>query len=526
MMIMSNQSDDIHDRIRAYHEAELDIPARTKITQKALDSLQIGERLSEGDGFYAERLRHKIAFRLQKRIRGSGKAAKSFLLGYYPDTSIKEAREKAAEYRKESDAGNNPRKTLEEAREAEQAEEVLDLITLEDVFNWWHVDMQSTKSQPIKDSTVKYYRYLVNGVSPKWWKRSVRSITEEVVKDHYTSYCKMKDYERQAQQWINTLRPLWKEVILGYKKDGQKLITENPFLAIRVPTQSKKREGHLRAKELHGIFEDYLSETGYRLQGKNYPFAFDLSIEAQHNVLTLLAYTGLRVSEILAIKEKDYIKTGELLRGEPLEKPLLRVFIKKTGKEEPQLKYIPVTPLIEKVLERQALVRELFFDSKPEHIKRGKEIRNYKKEWETDYMFFSHDKKGSVLDRKLKTCTEMWRQWVGQPEVWKIAKEENRSIDKNDKFSAHWLRHSFTTVAKDLGYNPDVDVAKAVGKAVRGQTSQSGYSHDDAVDDAEDSRAMYERVQAYITTEAFQKRDIRRYFKAHKTEDIDLTDPT
>ena len=61
---------------------------------------------------------------------------------------------------------------------------------------------------------------------------------------------------------------------------------------------------------------------------------------------------------------------------------------------------------------------------------------------------------------------------------------------------------------------------------MKGETSQSGYSQDDAVDDAEDSRVMYGRVQAYITKKAFQTRNIRRYFKANKSEDIDLTDPT
>ena len=134
---------------------------------------------------------------------------------------------------------------------------------------------------------------------------------------------------------------------------------------------------------------------------------------------------------------------------------------------------------------------------------------------------------GGIFDYDVKRerLTEVELE-LGEPEVWKIAKEENRSIDKNDKFSPHWLRHSFTTIAKDLGFDPDKDVAKAVGKKVKGETSQSGYSQDDAVDDAEDSRVMYGRVQAYITTEAFQTRNIRRYFKANKSEDIDLTDPT
>ena len=50
-------------------------------------------------------------------------------------------------------------------------------------------------------------------------------------------------------------------------------------------------------------------------------------------------------------------------------------------------------------------------------------------------------------------------------------------------------------IAVQLGFSADIDVGHAVGKKVKGETSQSGYSQDAAVDKAEDSRAMYERVQ-------------------------------
>ena len=46
-----------------------------------------------------------------------------------------------------------------------------------------------------------------------------------------------------------------------------------------------------------------------------------------------------------------------------------------------------------------------------------------------------------------------------------------------------------------------------------------------AVDKAEDSRAMYERIQAYKTTQVFHGREIRKYFKANKSKVINLTDP-
>ena len=76
---------------------------------------------------------------------------------------------------------------------------------------------------------------------------------------------------------------------------------------------------------------------------------------------------------------------------------------------------------------------------------------------------------------------------------WKKKVEKE---SKNYKFTAYWLRHSFATIAVQLGFSADIDVGRAVGKKVKGETSQSGYSHDAAVDKTEDSRAMYERVQA------------------------------
>ena len=110
----------------------------------------------------------------------------------------------------------------------------------------------------------------------------------------------------------------------------------------------------------------------------------------------------------------------------------------------------------------------------------------------------------------------MWRSWIGEPQIWKTGEEEGGKRDKNDQFSAHSLRHSFTTIAVQLGFSADIDVARAVGKKVKGEISQSSYSHDDAVDKAEDSRAMYGRIQAYKTTQVFHGREIRRYFKENK----------
>ena len=119
----------------------------------------------------------------------------------------------------------------------------------------------------------------------------------------------------------------------------------------------------------------------------------------------------------------------------------------------------------------------------------------------------------------------MWRSWIGEPQIRKMVEEEGGERDKNDQFSAHSLRHSFTTIAVQLGFSADIDVARAVGKKVKGEISQSSYSHDDAVDKAEDSRAMYGRIQAYKATQVFHGREIRRYFKANKSKVIDLTDP-
>ena len=500
---------------------------RGRITAKGLATFTPEDgKWSEGSGFYVECLgKGRKAFRLQKRIRGAGTSSKSFQLGYWPDMTIQEAREKASDYRKECDAGNDPRKTIEQRRKAQRADGALDLITVEDIFNWWYVERNSTKQKPTKQSTVQNYRYVINGVSKSWWHKPVRSIDEGLVEKHHTQYLKDTGHTEQARLWVNIMRSLFKEVVFAFRKDGQKLIEVNPFLIIRGSTQSKKREGHLRDTEINHIFEQYFKESAYLKQGRNEPFAFPLELEAQHNALTLCAFTGLRVSEVLAIKQKDWIKKGDTVRGERVDRPLLRVFIKKSNVAELVLKYFPVTPLIEKVLEQQALVRERFLDRQGEEVKRGGVIRNYKKEWESDYIFFSHHKKGVRLNRKLEKGVGLWRGWIGEPLVWQWAKEEAKPIDKNKDFSPHWLRHSFTTIAEGLGYDADVDVANLLGKTVKGKTSQSGYSHDDTVEDAEDSRVMLERIQSYMVTEAFQSRESRKAFKQNRAEDIDLTDP-
>ena len=104
----------------------------------------------------------------------------------------------------------------------------------------------------------------------------------------------------------------------------------------------------------------------------------------------------------------------------------------------------------------------------------------------------------------------MWRSWIGEPQIRKMVEEEGGERDKNDQFSAHSLRHSFTIIGVQLGFSADIDVTRAVGKKVKGETSQSSYSHDDAVDKAEDSRAMYGRIQAYKTTQVFHGRESQK----------------
>ena len=174
---------------------------RGRITAKGLATFTPEDgRWHESGGFYVECLgKGRKAFRLQKRVRGAGTNSKSFQLGYWPDMSIQEAREKASDYRKECDAGNDPHRTIEQRRKVQRAEGALNLITVEDIFNWWYVEMNPTKAKPPTESTVQGYRYLINGVSKSWWHKSVRSIDEETVQNHYRKYLTDTGKDRQAQ---------------------------------------------------------------------------------------------------------------------------------------------------------------------------------------------------------------------------------------------------------------------------------------------------------------------------------------
>ena len=481
-------------------------------TSARLENLAVGERITEPLGFQAQKLKSgRIAFRLQKRIKGTGKkAAIYFHLGYFPDTSIQEARALAGSYRKECDSGVDPRKAIEKAQAARRAEDELDTITLRDAFKREYVERKPIKS-------VDYYRHVINGVSPKWWDKPIRSLTGEMVEEHFYSYKRETGKNRQAQQWVNILRSLWRRTS-HWIISGQPVVMTNPFNVIDEPTQAEPRKGRLFPEEVDLVFKTYDYNSQHLLHGTNYSFAYPLGEEAQHNALWLLVFTGLRLREVLGIKWDDYFPRGRRLRGELVEEPLLRTYVQKTGEKAPRLHFIAATPLVEKVLDKQKQIRELFLESQPEKTR---------KDWESDYVFFSHSTMNKTMDG-LDGAVERWRRWIGPPKIWKQLEEESRGgegsvRDKNDEFSPHWLRHTFSTAAGKFGFT-DEQVALAVGKEVKGKTSQKGYMHDDAVDQAELSRPMFIRVQHYLLTEELQTRAMRAKMREDTTGEF--VDPT
>ena len=76
-----------------------------------------------------------------------------------------------------------------------------------------------------------------------------------------------------------------------------------------------------------------------------------------------------------------------------------------------------------------------------------------------------------------------------------------------------------------MGYS-DEAINKANGRSQSRTSSIGTYIHEDAVEIAEDSRELFERLHAYLRTESFQNIAARAYFKKSIGEDIDLSDPT
>ena len=492
-----------------------------KITDARLKDLKVGNRISENGGLSAEKLQKgRCVFRLQKRISRKDEPSRTFRLGYWPDISIQEARERASTYRKLCDDGIDPRASEEKAKEQEKVQDELHKVTLRDAFD--HEYDALLKLDKISQKTRNQYHYVITAVSPDWWDISIRSITEEMVQDQFDNYVEQTGKEPQAKSWKGLLDRLFKACRL-WKIGKEPVLLSNPMdVLAKISTATNERQGFLFSDEITKVIDTYWHHTSQGTYQKNYPFIYPLSEEERHNALFLMVFTGLRKEEILQIRWKDYFPSGALLYDERVERPLLRVYILKGRTKAQRLHFIPVTKTIESIFDRQRLVRSTFLSERRED-RRAK--------WEdNEYVFFSTTDFG----KKIWNCdsaVKRWRKYIGEERIWKKLEDNaapNVKVikDINERFSCHWTRHSFTTICKEhLGYS-DEAINKANGRSQSRTSSIGTYIHEDAVEIAEDSRELFERLHAYLNTESFLNKAVRGYFKKSIGQEVDLSDPT
>ena len=491
-----------------------------KFTDARLKYLKVGNRISEDGGLSAEKLKKgRAVFRLQKRISRKAEPSRTFKLGYWPDMSIREARERASSYRKLCDDGIDPRATEAKAKEQEKVQDEIAKVTLRDAFD--HEYDALLKLGRITQKTRDQYYFVIKAVSPDWWAISIRSITEEMVEHQFENYVNQTGREAQAKSWKGLLDRLFKSCRL-WKIGKEPVLLSNPMdVLAKISTATSKRQGLLFPDEIIKVIDTYWNHTSQGTYQKNYPFIYPLSEEERHNALFLMVFTGLRKEEVLQIRWKDYFPSGSLLYDERVQRPLLRVYILKGRTKERRMHFIPVTKTIESIFDRQRLVRNTFLSERRD---------DRRDKWEdNEHVFFSTTDFGKKI-WNCDTAVHRWRKYIGEERIWKKLEDNaapNVKVikDVNDKFSCHWLRHTFTTTCKEhLGYSDEV-INKANGRSQYRTSSIGTYIHEDAVEIAEDSRELFERLHAYLRTEAFQNKDARAYLKSSIGEDIDLSDP-
>jgi integrase len=275
---------------------------RLKITKENMSDIvkpvsgQVDYFDTELKGFGVRATKAALTFFVRSTLRGTTK--KPFIpIGVYGTFSPAQARDKAKDYLRRLDMGENPHP---------KAQPKSEIITIQDLFSQYI----SSKKTPLAVSTLYQYKSWMNNHFSDWLTLPADTITGSMVLDRLATM-EANNGKTQASSSIKLLRGLYRMGIALHPG----VIIRNPVDAVREIrgrdwAPRKRRLTFIKPKELPAWFKA-VNEYG-NPKGRDY--------------LLLLLYTGLRRTEgarlkwaDIDFKGKTFTFTPEKKRGEKPE---------------------------------------------------------------------------------------------------------------------------------------------------------------------------------------------------------------
>jgi len=235
------------------------------------------------------------AFVIRKRIKGQSNAA-YVNLGYYPEMTIHQVRQKALEALNMIALGINPNKVKDGVATKQN-------ITLQKVFDDYCVSKHNVKS-----STMKNYNSIFNAYLSDWKKKPIAEITRDKIEKRHRDIGKgskkFSESPSRANTTMRLVRALFNYAMGQYEdSQGEPLFLHNPVSRItsqKLWFKEKIRQDTVMNYDLKKWYEGVMKLP---LQKDN--VYIDTSAEVVRDFLIFAMFSGLRRNEVLEMKWSD-----------------------------------------------------------------------------------------------------------------------------------------------------------------------------------------------------------------------------
>ena len=261
-------------------------------------------RDTESSGLLAIRYakRGMVSFVYSGRIKGGPK--RDITIGRYPDWSVEEARDRAAELRKLYRSGIDPRELESEEKKQKERKASFDKaleVTLREVMDRYLL------ARNLKQRTSKDYVSTMNSCFPGWLDKPIRDIDRRDVEDRFIELVQkgIKAQAVKAFRYLSAMMNYAKAEEISVDRNSNtesvRLITDNPCDVLKEKRYDRSlpsRKGNLSMEHTAKLLE-ILSHHNH----PNYTGPYISSTMAHY--VGLLLFTGIRRGEASSLKWSD-----------------------------------------------------------------------------------------------------------------------------------------------------------------------------------------------------------------------------
>lgn len=383
-----------------------------------------------------------ITYHLLYRIKGGGVTKRTNSLGHYPVLNVAEVTEKAIRWLKWAGEGVDPKRMQNASVADEGAVNEASRITFGEYFEMFLRQPASRVIGVRSDKTIRDYRTTFKNHAADLLNMPIRQVASTDIERVYHR-CTKKPTQAK-------LLRMMKAIINSARKDlaaddqPYVLFNTDPLArVIRFDDRTEVREAYLQPTEFR-LGLSYLLDVGYAANAFN--------LWSQIHALQIAALLGIRHSEVTRIRLKDIVQKGQVTRSDIVEEPYVQLYIAKKRKHYRH--YVPLTPVLDSVITSQQLIRSCFHHHQQ---KQNPKVDYGHSEW----LFPAPADRSKHLNDFALAVGYSRRGIEYQTNQYEYLKDPD-ATPTDGGFSAHWLRHTFVTMATDLWFrSEDIDKAQA-----------------------------------------------------------------